>query len=109
MEVWFGHVTVGFTGRIEVATVPFRISFRSVGIGSLGSSSAYAGNPSRLMTTTLRCLYSFVAASTWVRAADVPRTTTPIQDTAFARLLNGCPSLDRWNNPASKCAPQTVT
>src|SRR5215831_17538838 len=99
MEVWFGHVTVGFTGLIEVATAPSLISFRRVGIGSLGSSSAYAGNPSRLMTTTVRSLDAFVAASTWIRSDKVPRITAQNQDSVLTRFFNGYP-FHRWANSA---------
>src|SRR5450432_621117 len=54
MAVWFGHVTVGFTGFMPSATAPSRISFRKTGNGSLGSRNTEAGNPSRLITTTWR-------------------------------------------------------
>ena len=52
--VWFGHVTVGFTGRMPLASAPRAASRRSVGTGRYGSSSAQLGNPSRLMRTMCR-------------------------------------------------------
>src|SRR5581483_5562610 len=54
IAVWFGQVTVGLTVVMRRAIAPSAISLRSVGVGSFGSSSAKPGNPSRLITTTLR-------------------------------------------------------
>ena len=52
MEVWFGQVTVGLTGRMPLATAPCAASRRNVGSGRCGSSSAHPPKPSSVMITT---------------------------------------------------------
>ncbi len=52
IDVWLGHVTVGFTGRMPFATTPRSASRRSVGTGREGSSSAQPPKPSSVMMTT---------------------------------------------------------
>ena len=52
IDVWFGQVTVGFTGRMPFATAPRAASMRSVGTGRYGSSRAQPPNPSSVMMTT---------------------------------------------------------
>ena len=47
-----GQVTVGLIA-VMGPLMPFAISLRSVGMGSLGSSKAKAGKPSSEMTMTL--------------------------------------------------------
>src|SRR6266496_4411219 len=73
MAVWLGQVTVGLTGRIDEATTPSLAILRSVGIGNLGSSKAYAGKPSRLIMTTVRRGF-FVAACRKAGTTQAART-----------------------------------
>jgi hypothetical protein len=49
-----GQVTVGLIVVMRFAVVPCCIKRRKVGTGVFGSSSALAGNPSKLISTTLR-------------------------------------------------------
>jgi hypothetical protein len=74
------------TGCIEDAVTPSLASLRSVGIGSLGSSSAYAGNPSRLITTTLR-RFCVLACRKPVSAHAI-RTKAHNHCTGFASFFN---------------------
>src|SRR4029077_14295587 len=53
MVVWLGQVTEGLVTVIAAAIAPAAARRRKVGTGSAGSASALAGNPSRLMTTTV--------------------------------------------------------
>src|SRR3954454_1622531 len=69
MVVWFGQVQVGLMGCIDFAQLPFFMRSRRVGIGSFGSSRSYAGNPSRLIRTTVRSLAAIVPCP---RASLVP-------------------------------------
>ena len=88
MAVWFGQVTVGFTGIMEAATTPCFASLRKVGMGSLGSSRAYAGNPSKLITTTVLSLRTFVSARRDPDAAYIINARVHRGDKSPTSLLN---------------------
>src|ERR1043165_6910510 len=78
---------------MEAATTPFLASSRKVGIGSLGSSRAYAGNPSKLMTTTVLSLRTFVSASIAPGSAHTINVMAHNDDKNPTSFLNDVPYL----------------